>query len=390
MRSVGTVVRGIRTPIIKYGDNLENVVVDSLLQAAKNERFQLHDKDVIGVTEAVVAISQGNYVTLEQLVKEFKKLYPKKIGVVFPILSRNRFSLVLKAITMACKEVHILFSYPSDEVGNHLVEPELVDEKGVDPHSDVLEEDEFRKLFGKKLVHRFTGVDYVQAYKDLGNGNVFAHFSNNPKTILNYTRDVLVADIHTRFRTKKILLEAGAETLYGLDEICNTPSKAHGYNVDYGLLGSNKTGEEKLKLFPRDCNDLVNRIQKRIKEETGKDVEVIVYGDGAFKDPVGKIWELADPVVCPGFTEGLVGTPKEVKLKYISENWDSKGNLNEYVKKMIKVKNGADYSIEKSLGTTPRRLTDLLGSLCDLTSGSGDKGTPVILVQGYFDDYTVG
>jgi len=390
MRSVGTVVRGIRTPIIKYGDNLENIVVDSLLQAAKNEKFQFNNKDVIGVTEAVVAISQGNFVTLDQLVKEFKKLYPEKIGVVFPILSRNRFSLVLKAITMACKEVHILFSYPSDEVGNHLVEPELLDEKGIDPHTDVFEEDEFRKLFGEKLVHRFTGVDYVQAYKDLGKGNVFAHFSNNPETILNYTKDVLVADIHTRFRTKKILLEGGAERLYGLDEICNTPSKTHGYNVDYGLLGSNKTGEEKLKLFPRDCDKFVKSVQKKLKDLTHKDIEVIVYGDGAFKDPVGKIWELADPVVCPGFTAGLVGTPKEVKLKYISENWDNKGNLNEYVKKMIKVKNGADYSVEKSLGTTPRRLTDLLGSLCDLTSGSGDKGTPVILIQGYFDDYTVG
>lgn len=390
MRTVGTVVRGIRTPIIKYGDKLDDVVTEALLNASKSEKFEFHDKDVVGITEAVVAITQKNFITVEQLSKEIRKVFPDEVGVVFPILSRNRFSLILKAIAKASKKVHVLLSYPSDEVGNHLIEPEIVDAKNINPYTKLFEEKEFRKMFGEHLVHRFTGVDYATAYKELGDGNIEIHFSNNPKDILKYTKNVIAADIHTRFRTKKILKDSGAELVYGLDDFCNKKSDVHGYNLDYGVLGSNKVAEDRLKLFPRDCNEFVRLVQKRLKELTGKDIEVIVYGDGAFKDPVGKIWELADPVVCPGFTDGLLGTPKEVKLKYISENWDKKGDLNEYVKKMIGVKNGADYSVEKSLGTTPRRLTDLLGSLCDLTSGSGDKGTPVILVQGYFDDYTVG
>jgi F420-0:gamma-glutamyl ligase len=387
MRTVGTVVRGIRTPIIKNGDNLVDVVTDSLLRASKYEKFGFRDRDVVGITEAVVSITQGNFITVDQLAKEMKKKFPvDKVAVVFPILSRNRFSLILKALTLACKEVHVLFSYPADEVGNHHIEDSLVDEKGVNPYTKSFEESEFRKIFGQKLEHRFTGIDYPKVYKEMG--NVKIHFSNDPRYILKFTKNILVSDIHTRFRTKKILEDAGAEIIYGLDEICNKASKAHGYNSDYGVLGSNKVGEDRLKLFPRDCDKLVNVVKDKMKNLTGKDIEVIVYGDGAFKDPVGKIWELADPVVCPGFTDGLIGTPKEVKLKYISENWDKKGNLNEYVKKMISVKNGPDYAVEKSLGTTPRKITDLLGSLCDLTSGSGDKGTPVILIQGYFDDYT--
>jgi hypothetical protein len=323
------------------------------------------------------------------LVGEIKEKFPNDVGVVFPILSRNRFSLILKAIAKATKEVHVLLSYPSDEVGNHLVSQELVDEEKVNMYKDAFEENEFREIFGEKLVHRFTGVDYMKYYRSLGNGNIYIHLSNDPKTVLNYTRNVIAADIHTRFRTKRILKEGGAELVVGLDEMCNEKTDKHGYNLDYGLLGSNKVKENLLKLFPRDCDKFVNRVKNKMKELTGKDMEVLVYGDGAFKDPVGKIWELADPVVSPGFTDGLLGTPKEVKLKYVSENWDGKGDLNEYVKKEIRNKRGADYIVEKSLGTTPRQLTDLLGSLCDLTTGSGDKGTPVVHIQGYFDDYAV-
>jgi F420-0:gamma-glutamyl ligase len=389
MRRVGTVVRGIRTPIIKHGDDLVEIVTDSLIKASKSENFEFKDKDVIGVTEAVVGITQGNYVTLEQLVQEIREKFPKDVGVVFPILSRNRFSLILNAIAQASKEVHVLLSYPSDEVGNHLVDSELVYEKGVDMHKDSFEEDEFRKIFGEKLAHRFTGVDYMKYYRSLGDGNVQIHLSNDPKTILKYTKNVIAADIHTRFRTKKVLKNNGAKLVLGLDDICNKKTDKHGYSLEYGLLGSNKVREDLLKLFPRDCDKFVKKVKDKMKELTDKDIEVLVYGDGAFKDPVGKIWELADPVVSPGFTDGLIGTPKEVKLKYVSENWDKKGDINKYVKEEIEKKRGADYVVEKSLGTTPRQLTDLLGSLCDLTSGSGDKGTPVIHIQGYFDDYTV-
>jgi F420-0:gamma-glutamyl ligase len=390
MRRVGTVVRGIRTPIIKHGDDLVEIVTDSLIKASKKEDFKFKDRDVIGITEAVVGITQGNYVTLDQLTKEFKKKIPKNVGVVFPILSRNRFSFILKSLALASKEVHVLLSYPSDEVGNHLITQEIVDTKGIDMYKDTFEEDEFRKTFGENLTHRFTGVDYIKYYKSLGDGNVHIHLSNDPKSILKYTKNILAADIHTRFRTKKILEENGAEIVLGLDDICNEETDKHGYNLEYGLLGSNKVKEDLLKLFPRDCDEFVNKVKDKMKELTKKDIEVLVYGDGAFKDPVGKIWELADPVVSPGFTDGLIGTPKEVKLKYVSENWDKKGDLDEYVKEEIKNKHGADFVVEKSLGTTPRQLTDLLGSLCDLTSGSGDKGTPVVHIQGYFDDYTVG
>ncbi len=388
MRYIGTTVRGVRTPVIKQGDDLESVVVSSLLRASKEHKFEFNDRDVVGITEAVVAITQANYISKEQLVKEIKEKFPKDIGVVFPILSRNRFSLILKSIAQACEEVHVLLSYPSDEVGNHLMDVDKMYEQGLNPYIDSFEEDRYRELFGENVPHEFTGVDYAKYYKSLGNGNVHIHFSNDPKYILGFTKNILVCDIHTRFRTKKILEESGAKTLYSLTDIFSEPSHSHGYNPEYGLLGSNKVGEGKLKLFPRECEDIVNSIQKRLKKETGKDIEVLVYGDGAFKDPIGKIWELADPVVSPGFTNGLKGRPKEVKLKYISENWNKNGDINEYVKNAIRQKKEPDYEVEKSLGTTPRQLTDLLGSLCDLTSGSGDKGTPVILVQGYFDDYT--
>ncbi|HNR28769.1 MAG TPA: coenzyme F420-0:L-glutamate ligase [Candidatus Dojkabacteria bacterium] len=389
MRYVGTCVRGIRTPVIKNGDNLEEVVVSSLLRASKAHNFEFNDRDVVGITEAVVAITQGNYVTLKQLTAEIKKKFPGDIGVVFPILSRNRFSLILTAIANACSDVHILLSYPSDEVGNHLMNEEKMFEVGLNPCSDSFEEEKYRALFDKKdVLHEFTGMDYVEYYKSLGHGNIHIHFSNDPRYILEFTKNVLVCDIHTRFRTKKVLQKAGVDSIYSLTDICSTPSKVHGFNPEYGLLGSNKVGEDKLKLFPRDCYLIVNNIQKRLKKETGKNVEVMVYGDGAFKDPVGGIWELADPVVSPGFTDGLLGRPNEIKLKFVSENWNKQGSLDEYVKEAIRQKKGPDYQVEKSLGTTPRQLTDLLGSLCDLTSGSGDKGTPVVLIQGYFDDYT--
>ena len=389
MRYVGTCVRGIRTPVIKNGDNLEEVVVSSLLRASKAHNFEFNDRDVVGITEAVVAITQGNYVTLKQLTAEIKKKFPGDIGVVFPILSRNRFSLILTAIANACSDVHILLSYPSDEVGNHLMNEDKMFEVGLNPCSDSFEEEKYRALFDKKdVLHEFTGMDYVEYYKSLGHGNIHIHFSNDSRYILKFTRNILVCDIHTRFRTKKVLQKAGVDSIYSLADICSTPSRVHGFNPEYGLLGSNKVGEDKLKLFPRDCYTIVNNIQKRLKKETGKNIEVMVYGDGAFKDPVGGIWELADPVVSPGFTDGLLGRPSEIKLKFVSENWNKQGSLDEYVKEAIRQKKGPDYQVEKSLGTTPRQLTDLLGSLCDLTSGSGDKGTPVVLIQGYFDDYT--
>jgi F420-0:gamma-glutamyl ligase len=389
MRYTGTVVRGIRTPVIKYGDDLNEVVLSSILRASKAEKFSLKNRDIVGVTESVVSICQNNYVTIEEVAEELRKKYEvDEIGIVFPILSRNRFSLILTAITKAFKKVHILFSYPSDEVGNQLMDPEKMESLGINQYTSSFGESKYRKLFGKEVKHEFTGIDYVNYYKSIGDGNVVAHFSNRPEYILKFTKNVLVCDIHTRARSKKILKEKGGEKVYGLDEICNRKNSKKGYNKEYGLLGSNRMGEDRLKLFPRDGEDFANALQKRLKKETGKNIEVLIYGDGAFKDPVGKIWELADPVVSPGFTDGLRGRPKEIKLKYVSENWDKKGNLDDYVKQMIKEKNTEKYVVEKSLGTTPRQLTDLLGSLCDLTSGSGDKGTPVILIQGYFDDYT--
>ncbi|NLD25270.1 F420-0--gamma-glutamyl ligase [Candidatus Dojkabacteria bacterium] len=389
MRNIGTSVYGIRTPIIKEGDDLIQIVVDSVLKAIKNHKIEIKNRDVIGITEAVVSICQHNYVTLENIVKEIQNKYgDKEIGLIFPILSRNRFSMILKAATMACENVHILFSYPSDEVGNHIIDPKMVEESRVNPYSDSFGEKKFRKLFGYSFKHEFTGIDYIEYYKSFGE-RVKVYFSNNPKYILKFTRNVLCCDIHTRNITKKKMIEGGANVVFGLDDICSRKNSKTGYNKDYGLLGSNKTGENRLKLFPRDGQEIVEAIQKQIKKITGKKVEVMIYGDGAFKDPVGQIWELADPVVSPFFTKGLLGRPKEVKLKYISENWDKKGILEEYVKKLIVEKNSSKYQVEKSFGTTPRQLTDLLGSLCDLTSGSGDKGTPVVLIQGYFDDYTV-
>jgi len=389
MRNIGTSVYGIRTPIIKEGDDLIQIVVDSVLKATKNHKIEINNRDVIGITEAVVSICQHNYVTLENIVKEIKNKYgDKEIGLIFPILSRNRFSMILKAVTMACENVHILFSYPSDEVGNHIIDPKVVEESRINPYSDSFGEKKFRKLFGYSFKHEFTGIDYIEYYKGFGE-RVKVYFSNNPQYILKFTKNVLCCDIHTRNITKKKMIEGGAKVVFGLDDICSRKNSKTGYNKDYGLLGSNKTGENKLKLFPRDGQEIVENIQKQIKKKTGKKVEVMIYGDGAFKDPVGQIWELADPVVSPFFTKGLLGRPKEVKLKYISENWDKNGILEEYVKKLIIEKNSSKYQVEKSFGTTPRQLTDLLGSLCDLTSGSGDKGTPVVLIQGYFDDYTV-
>lgn len=392
MRSVGTVVRGIRTPIIKHGDNLEDIVVTSLLKASESGRFEFNDRDVVGITEAVVSICDSNYVTIDDIAKEIEdKFGNEEIGLVFPILSRNRFSMILEAIVKSSKKVHILFSYPSDEVGNYILNPDMLDYLDMNGVNASFGEGKFRELFGYEFKHQFTGLDYVEYYKSLGNeGQVVLHFSNDARYILEFTKNILVCDIHTRFKTKKLLENSGAEVLYGLDNICNGGVDGQGYNREYGLLGSNKVGDSKLKLFPRkdECIRLVNNIQDRLKEITGKSVEVMVYGDGAFKDPVGKIWELADPVVSPGYTDGLVGRPKEIKLKLISENWNGKGDIDELVAKEINGKRSKEYDDQNSLGTTPRQLTDLLGSLMDLTSGSGDKGTPVVLVQGYFDDYT--
>lgn len=396
-RLIGTVSRGVRTPIIRQGDDLVQIVTDSVLNAAKSEGFELRDKDVVAVTEAVVARAQGNYATVEQIAKDVKgKFSDETVGIIFPILSRNRFAICLKGIAMGCKKVVLMLSYPSDEVGNHLIDPEVLDESGVNPWSDVLTEEKYRKLFGYKK-HQFTGVDYVEYYKklieDCGT-EVEIIFANNARAILNYTEYVLNCDIHTRARTKKLLLKAGAKKVVSLDEILTESVDGSGYNDRYGLLGSNKATEESVKLFPIRCSEFVYSVQAKLQEATGKQIEVMVYGDGAFKDPVGKIWELADPVVSPAYTEGLEGTPNEVKLKYLADNDFAdlsgealKSAISDYIrKKDEKAENLTGNMV--SQGTTPRRLTDLIGSLCDLTSGSGDKGTPVVLIQGYFDNYT--
>lgn len=392
MRNVGTVVRGIRTPTIKHGDDLFNIVIDSLLKASETSKFEFNDRDVVGITEAVVSICDSNYVSIDDVAKEIEKKFGnEEIGLVFPILSRNRFSMILEGIVKACKKVHILFSYPSDEVGNNIMNPEMLDDLDKESFVSSFDEKEFREQFGYDFKHEFTGLDYVEYYKSLGEkGQVIPHFSNDARYILNFTKNILVCDIHTRFKTKKLLKSAGGDVVYGLDDLCNEKTDKRGYNEDYGLLGSNKVGDKSLKLFPRSKEgvELVNRIQEEFQKITGKKIEVMIYGDGAFKDPVGKIWELADPVVSPAFTDGLLGRPKEIKLKYISENWNGEGNLDEHVKNAIREKGSDEYDANNSLGTTPRQLTDLLGSLMDLTSGSGDKGTPVVLVQGYFDDYT--
>lgn len=393
-RRVGTVSRGIRCPIIREGDNLADIVVTSVLEAAKSEGFELRDRDVIAATESIVARAQGNYAKVEAIAADVKaKLGGETIGVIFPILSRNRFSICLKGIAMGAKKVVLMLSYPSDEVGNELVTLDQVDEAGINPYSDVLTLERYRELFGENK-HQFTGVDYVQYYGDLireAGADVEIIFANNPKEILNYTKNVLTCDIHSRMRTKRILKENGAERVCGLDDILTEPVDGSGCNVKFGLLGSNKSTEDTIKLFPKECTDLVLEIQKQILEKTGKCVEVMVYGDGAFKDPVGKIWELADPCVSVANTEGLEGTPNEVKLKYLADNdfKDLSGEaLKEAISKSIKEKKDNLVGDMASQGTTPRRLTDLIGSLCDLTSGSGDKGTPVILIQGYFDNFT--
>ena len=393
-RKVGTISRGIRCPIIREGDNLAEIVVDSVLDAAESEGFEIRDRDVISVTESVVARAQGNYASIDAIAGDVKaKLGGETIGVIFPILSRNRFSICLKGIAKGAKKVVLMLSYPSDEVGNSLVSLDQVDEAGINPYSDVLDLKRYRELFGENK-HSFTGVDYVAYYCQLieeQGAEVQVVFANNPREILNHTRKVLTCDIHSRMRTKRILKEAGAEVVCGMDDILNAPVDGSGCNEKYGLLGSNKSTEDTIKLFPRDCMDLVNDIQNKVLDRTGKHVEVMVYGDGAFKDPVGKIWELADPVVSVANTEGLEGTPNEVKLKYLADNdfKDLSGEaLKNAVSQRIKEKKSDLVGDMASQGTTPRRLTDLIGSLCDLTSGSGDKGTPVILVQGYFDNYT--
>ncbi len=393
-RVVGTVVRGLRCPIINEGDKIEDIVVDSVLKASEVEGFSINDKDIVTVTESVVARAQGNYATIDHIAKDVNsKFGDETVGVIFPILSRNRFAICLRGIAKGAKKIVLMLSYPSDEVGNHLVDIDMLDEKGVNPWTDVLTEKQFRDYFGYKK-HTFTGVDYVDYYKSLVEEygiQCEVIFSNNPKTILDYTKNVLTCDIHTRFRTKKILKANGGEKIYSLDDILSTSIDGSGCNEAYGLLGSNKATESSVKLFPRNCQPIVDKIQAVLKEKTGKTVEVMIYGDGAFKDPVGKIWELADPVVSPAYTTGLEGTPNEVKLKYLADNnfADLRGEkLKTAISEYIKNKESDLTGAMEAQGTTPRRLTDLIGSLSDLTSGSGDKGTPIIFIQGYFDNYT--
>ena len=393
-RRVGTVSRGIRCPIIRENDNLADIVVESVLGAAESEGFELRDRDVISITESIVARAQGNYAPVEAIAKDVEaKLGGETIGVIFPILSRNRFAICLRGIAAGAKKVVLMLSYPSDEVGNALLTYDQLDEAGINPYSDVLTLEKYRELFGENK-HEFTGVDYVDYYSNLikeSGAEVEVIFANNPRVILDYTKNVLNCDIHTRARTKRILLANGAERVCGLDDILTASIDGSGYNSKYGLLGSNKSTEGMIKLFPNECFDLVEDIQAKVLAKTGKHVEVMVYGDGAFKDPQGKIWELADPVVSPAYTAGLVGTPNELKLKYLADNdfADLSGEaLKEAISKRIQEKNDNLVGDMASQGTTPRQLTDLIGSLCDLTSGSGDKGTPVVLVQGYFDNYT--
>ena len=393
-RYVGTVSRGIRCPIIKQGDDLVKIITDTLIEASKNDNFEFKDRDIVGITESIVARAQGNYCSVDDIALDIKnKFKDETIGVIFPITSRNRFAILLKGIARGAKKIILMMSYPSDEVGNALLTYDDLDEKGIDPYNDILSLEKYRELFGYKI-HEFTGVDYISYYKELiENENCEAEiiFANQAKTILNYTKNVLCCDIHTRNRTKRILKEKGGNIILGLDDILNESINGSGYNEDYGLLGSNKSSEEIVKLFPRDSQSLVENIQKELLDKTGKHIEVMVYGDGAFKDPQGKIWELADPVVSPFYTEGLKGTPNELKIKYLADNdfKDLKGEeLKEAIKKSIHQKEDNLVGKMASEGTTPRQLTDLIGSLCDLTSGSGDKGTPVVLIQGYFDNYT--
>lgn len=393
-RLVGTISRGIRTPIIRMGDDIAEITVNSVIEAAKSENFDLNNRDVVAITEAVVARAQGNYATVDQIAADVSaKFGEDTIGVIFPILSRNRFSMCLKGIAKGAKKIVLMLSYPSDEVGNHLVDLDTLDEKGVNPWTDVLSEEKYRELFGYHK-HTFTGVDYIEYYKELimeAGAEVEIILANDCRTILNYTKSVLTCDIHSRVRTKRLLKNAGAKMVFGLDDILATSVDGSGYNESYGLLGSNKATEESVKLFPRECEPVVEKIQQEFLKKTGKHIEVMIYGDGAFKDPVGKIWELADPVVSPAYTDGLTGQPNEIKLKYLADNdfadlkgEELKGAISDYIRNKDEDLTGN----MAAQGTTPRRLTDLIGSLCDLTSGSGDKGTPVVLIQGYFDNYT--
>ena len=394
-RMLGTVSMGVRAPIIREGDDLIKIVTESIMGAIESSNLQPHDRDIVAITEAIVARSQGNYANVDQIAQDIRnKFGGGTVGVIFPILSRNRFAICLRGIAKGCKKVVLMLSYPSDEVGNHLVDWDMLDSCGIDPYRDILTEEEYRKNFGY-IRHPFTGVDYVTYYSDLireSGAEVEVIFANDPRAILNYTKNVLHCDIHTRARTKRLLKAAGAEIVYGLDEIMTSSVDGSGYNEKYGLLGSNKATEDKVKLFPRDCQDMVEKIQAKLFELTGKHMEVMVYGDGAFKDPIGKIWELADPVVSPAYTSGLVGTPNELKLKYLADNDfpELSGEaLKDAIKERISQKDGSSLVGDMvSEGTTPRRLTDLIGSLCDLTSGSGDKGTPIIYIQGYFDNFT--
>ncbi len=387
-------MRGLRAPIVKNGDDLRKIVVDTVMQAAENGEFVIRDRDILAVTESIVARAQNNYCSVDDIAEDVRnKLGGETIGIVFPITSRNRFSIVLRGFAKGAKKVVVQLSYPSDEVGNHLVSEELLEEKGVDPYKDVLTEEKFVELFGRPR-HQFTGMDYVAYYRQVieeAGAEAEIVFSNDPRTILQYTKKVLTCDIHTRARSKRLLLAAGAETVCGMDDIMNAPVNGSGYNDRYGLLGSNKATEDTVKLFPVNCQEFVEDVQAQLKARSGKDVEVMVYGDGAFKDPVGKIWELADPVVSPGYTKGLEGTPNELKLKYLADNEyaDLKGEeLREAIRRKIEEKDADLVGQMVSEGTTPRHLTDLIGSLCDLTSGSGDKGTPFVYIQGYFDNYT--
>lgn len=392
-RRVGTVARGVRAPIIREGDDLAAIVCESVLLASEEDKFELHDRDVIALTESIVARAQGNYASVDAIAKDVKsRLGGGTIGVIFPILSRNRFAICLRGIAMGAKKIVLMLSYPSDEVGNALVSLDALDEAGVNPYSDTLSLEKYRALFGENK-HTFTGVDYVSYYGDIiksAGAELEIIFSNNPRSILGYTKNVLVCDIHTRERTKRILRAAGADCVCGLDDILRESVDGSGYNANYGLLGSNKSTEDMVKLFPRECSDLVYDIKQKVFEAKGKNVEVMVYGDGAFKDPVGKIWELADPCVSPAYTSGLEGTPSELKLKYLADNdfKDLKGEeLKKAISGKIREKSGDLVGNMAAQGTTPRRFTDLIGSLCDLTSGSGDKGTPIVLVQGYFDNF---
>ena len=393
-RMVGTVSRGVRAPIIRSGDNLVDIVTSCVLDAAKDANFDIRDRDIVAMTEAIVARAQGNYASVDDIAADVRaKLGGETVGVILPILSRNRFAICLRGISKGAKKIVLMLSYPSDEVGNHLISLDALDEKGVNPYSDVLTLEKYRELFGYEK-HRFTGIDYVEYYENLireSGAEVEIIFANDPRAVLSYTKNVINCDIHTRARTKRLLKAAGAERVFGLDDIMTESINGSGYNAEYGLLGSNKATEEQVKLFPRDCQPFVDAIQEKLFKATGKRVEVMVYGDGAFKDPIGKIWELADPVVSPAYTSGLEGTPNELKLKYLADNDFaslSGDELKEAIKNKIQEKDSNLVGQMVSEGTTPRRLTDLIGSLCDLTSGSGDKGTPIVYIQGYFDNYT--